>query len=77
MYEVFRNYADRIYKPKDRLLFAQRAVEIFRHEFQMKDAKLEYIDQMIMGNFHERQTSSYSKFVNNTDKKDRVKDMII
>jgi hypothetical protein len=43
----------------------------------MKDAKLEYIDSMIIGNFHERQTSSYSKFVNNTDKKDRVKDMII
>lgn len=32
---------------------------------------------MIIGNFHERQTSSYSKFVNNTDKKERVKDMII
>lgn len=54
LYEVFRNYADRIYKPADRLLFAQKAVEIFRHEFQMKDAKVEYIDEMVIGNFHER-----------------------
>ena len=43
----------------------------------MKDAKVEYIDSLIMGNFHERQTSSYIKFINNTDKKERVKDMII
>ena len=77
LYEVFRNYADRIYKPQDRLLFAQKAVDIFRHEFQMKDAKVEYIDEMIIGNFHERQTSSYIKFINNTDKQERVKDMII
>ena len=33
LYEVFRNYADRIYKPKDRLEFAKKAVDIFRHEF--------------------------------------------
>ena len=33
LYEVFRNYADRIYKPQDRLLFAKAAVEIFRTEF--------------------------------------------
>ena len=77
LYEVFRNYADRIYKPQDRLHFAQKAVEVFRQEFQMKDADVKYIDRMIIGNFHERQTSSYSKFVNNTDKKERVKDMII
>ena len=77
LYEVFRNYADRIYKPQDRLQFAQKAVEVFRQEFQMKDSDVKYIDRMIIGNFHERQTSSYSKFVNNTDKKERVKDMII
>jgi len=53
LYEVFRNYADRIYKPQDRLVFVQKAVEIFRHEFQMKEASAEYIDQMIVGNFHE------------------------
>jgi len=77
LYEVLRNYADRIYKPKDRLMFIQKAVDIFRHEFQMKDAKADYIDGMIMGNFHERNTTSYIKFINNTDKKERVKDMII
>lgn len=77
LYEVFRNYADRIYKPKDRQQFAQKAVEIFRHEFQMKDANVEYIDEMIIGNFHEKQSASYIKFINNTDKKERVKDMII
>ncbi len=54
LHELFRNYADRIYKPQDRLIFTQKAVEIFRHEFQMKEVKAEYIDSMIMGNFHER-----------------------
>lgn len=43
----------------------------------MKDASVAYIDKMIIGNFHERQTSSYIKFINNTEKKERVKDMII
>jgi len=43
----------------------------------MKDAKVEYIDKMIIGNFHERQTSSYIKFINNTHNDERVKDMII
>jgi hypothetical protein len=33
IYEVLRNYADRIYKPADRRIFIERAVEIFRHEF--------------------------------------------
>lgn len=81
LYEVFRNYADRIYKPQDRLVFARQAVEIFRHEFQMKEASAEYVDQMIMGNFHEKPVpgshSSHAKFVNNTERKERVKDMII
>jgi hypothetical protein len=81
LYEVLRNYADRIYKPQDRLLFARKAVEIFRHEFQMKDAEgPEYIDRMIIGNFHERAAAnapSYAKFVNNTERKERVKDMMI
>lgn len=36
LYEVFRNYADRIYRPKDRQFFADRAVEIFQNEFQVK-----------------------------------------
>ena len=72
LYEVFRNYADRIYKPQDRLQFAQKAVEVFRQEFQMKDADVKYIDRMIIGNFHEMRTSSYSKFVYNTEKKERV-----
>lgn len=77
LYEIFRNYADRIYKPQDRILFAEKAVEIFRHEFQMKDTSVAAIDKMIIGNFHERQTSSYIKLINNTEKKERVKDMII
>lgn len=33
LYEVFRNYADRIYKPQDRIKFAEKAVEEFRREF--------------------------------------------
>jgi hypothetical protein len=33
LYEVLRNYADRIYKPKDRLDFITKAVDIFRLEF--------------------------------------------
>jgi hypothetical protein len=51
---VFRNFADRIYKPQDRMKFVEKAVEIFRHEFQMKEVNLEAIDQMVIGNFHER-----------------------
>jgi hypothetical protein len=54
LYEVFRNYADRIYKPQDRLLFAEKAVDIFRHEFQMRDVSVAAIDKLIIGNFHER-----------------------
>jgi hypothetical protein len=56
-------------------------VEIFRHEFQMRDVSIEYIDQMIVGNFHERPGPSahqpHAKFSNVTDRKERVKDMII
>ena len=77
LYEVFRNYADRIYKPQDRLLFAEKAVEIFRHEFQMKETQVKNIDEMIIGNFHEKSQSSYIKFINNTENKGRVKDMIV
>lgn len=77
LYEVMRNYADRIYKPTDRQLFVNKAVEIFRHEFQMKEANVEYIDRLIIGNFHERQASSYIRYVNNTEKLERVKDMLI
>jgi hypothetical protein len=62
-------------------LFAQRAVNIFRQEFQMKEANIEYIDQMIVGNFHEKAPANshvtFAKFVNNTERKERVKDMII
>lgn len=80
LYEVFRNYADRIKKPKDRLLFAQRAVDVFRHEFQMREASVEVIDRMIVGNFHERAGPnahlSHAKFINVTDRHERVKDMI-
>ena len=76
LYEVFRNYADRIYRPGDRRLFAEKAVEIFKDEFQMKDAQADAIDRLIMGNFHERSTVSYFKYVNNTDKPGKVKDMI-
>lgn len=77
LYEVLRNYADRIYKPADRKVFVDKAVEIFRHEFQMKEANVEYIDRLIIGNYHERQATSYIRYVNNTEKLDRVKDMLI
>jgi len=81
LYEVFRNYADRIYKPQDRLAFVEAAVDTFRKEFQMKEANVEYIDRMIVGNFHEKSSTNsqnwYAKFVNNTERKERVKDMII
>ena len=47
----------------------------------MKDANVEYIDKLIIGTFHEKTAAnshnSYVKFVNNTERKDRVKDMII
>jgi hypothetical protein len=33
LYEVFRNYADRIYRPKDRYYFTEKAVKIFQEEF--------------------------------------------
>jgi hypothetical protein len=53
LYEVLRNYADRIYKPQDRIGFIEAAIKIFRNEFQMKEANMSYIDSMIIGNFHE------------------------
>jgi len=81
LYELFRNYADRIYRPQDRLVFVREAVGIFRAEFQMKEADPEYIDRMIVGNFHERPApnsqQSHAKFVNCTERKERVKDMIL
>jgi hypothetical protein len=42
----------------------------------MKESKPEYLDSMIMGNFHEKKASIYIKLINNTDHKARVKDMI-
>lgn len=77
LYEVFRNYADRIYRPGDRRAFAEKAVDIFQQEFQVKGLQPESIDRLILGNFHEREISAYFKYVNNTDNKERVKDMII
>ena len=79
LYEVLRNYADRIYKPTDRKQFIQKACEIFRHEFQMTESahKPEYIDSLIMGNFHEKKTSVYTKYINNTENAPRVKDMMM
>ena len=35
-------------------MFAEKAVEIFRHEFQMKEANVKSVDEMIIGNFHEK-----------------------
>lgn len=43
----------------------------------MRDAKVDYVDQLIMGNFHEKQVASYIKYVNFSDKKVKVKDIII
>jgi hypothetical protein len=43
----------------------------------MKEAKPEYLDSMIMGNFHEKKASVYIKLINNTAHKARVKDIII
>jgi hypothetical protein len=43
----------------------------------MRDAKVEYVDQLIMGNFHEKQVASYIKYVNFSDKKTKVKDIIL
>jgi UDP-2,3-diacylglucosamine pyrophosphatase LpxH len=45
----------------------------------MKEMDKEYIDSMIIGNFHEKHIANapqFSKFVNVTDKKERVKDII-
>ena len=79
LYEVLRNYADRIYKPTDRMQFITKACEIFRHEFQMSETthQPEYIDSLIMGNFHEKKSSIYIKLINNTENKARVKDMMM
>lgn len=77
IYEVLRNYADRIYKPQDRMVFITKAAEIFRHEFQMKESKPEYLDSMIMGNFHENKASVYIKLINNTENKSKVKDIMM
>lgn len=76
LYEVLRNYADRIYKPEDRRLFVKSAVEIFKHEFQMKDADVEYLDRMVVGNYHEKQLINYIRCVNQANNLSRVKDMI-
>jgi hypothetical protein len=43
----------------------------------MKEANVKSVDEMIIGNFHEKSQSSYIKFINNTDNKSRVKDMIV
>ena len=39
--------------------------------------KPEYIDSLIMGNFHEKKSSIYIKLINNTENKARVKDMMM
>ena len=76
LYELFRNYADRIYRPKDRYYFTEKAVKIFQEEFQVKGLSSEWIDKQIMGNFHEREVSNYFKYVNNTFNTANVKDYI-
>lgn len=47
----------------------------------MKDASVEYIDSMIMGNFHERvgahANQPAARFKNVTDRKERVRDIIM
>ena len=52
------------------------ALEIFRHEFQMKDADMEYVDRLVIGNYHEKQTINYIRYVNQEERLYRVKDMI-
>ena len=76
LYEVLRNYADRIYKPADRRLFVETAVGIFETEFQMKGADAEYLDRMVVGNYHEKQLINYIRCVNQANNLSRVKDMI-
>lgn len=47
----------------------------------MKEASAEYVDRMVVGNFHERvgahSNQPSARFANVTDKLDRVKDMIL
>ena len=43
----------------------------------MSESKPEYLDSMIMGNFHEKKQSVYIKLINNTEQKSRVKDMMM
>ena len=77
LYELFRNYADRIYRPADRRVFATKAVDIFQREFQVKGIQPESVDRLILGNFHDPEVSSYFKYVNNTDKERHVRDRIV
>ena len=43
----------------------------------MKESRPEYLDKMIIGNFHDKKNSVYIKLINNTDNKLRVKDIIM
>lgn len=76
LYEVMRNYADRICKPSKRTEFMEECLAIFEEEFQMKDPDLAYIDALVIGNYHEKSTMNYIRYVNQEDRLYRVKDMI-
>lgn len=39
--------------------------------------KPEYIDSLIIGNYHEKKKSIYVKLINNTENQARVKDMMM
>lgn len=77
LYELFRNYADRIYRPADRRAFATKAVDIFQREFHVKGIQPESVDRLVLGNFHKPEVAAYFKYVDYTDKEHSVRDGIV
>ena len=42
----------------------------------MKEANIEFIDRMVIGNYHEKKEGSYIRYSNQTDNIDKVKDIL-
>lgn len=62
-YEAMRCFGDRIMRPKPRQEFVNKLVDICQKEFLTQGYDAQYIDGLVMGNYHVREAKAHIKMV--------------
>ena len=77
MYEMVRTYGDRILQPNNRTAFIQRILDSCKQEFvNGNHLSNQYIDSMLLGNYHHRRQGAHVKYLYQNDDIKKVREEI-